>query len=423
MRSLIRRYLNLPAPVLRLVAAELLLYLVNAVFMLVGNIYLRKVGYSDELIAAFTSYRFLGVLAFAFPLGLFIKGKRLRPFFLGSAVIVPVATVVLVQAVEAQNLLLVRAGFLSVGIGFVLLQVCALPFIMRTAPEEMLPEAISLSYATWSLAFILTGALIAGLSSWGQLTLGTWHIPWDEHHIFLLVSVVSLVAIKLLWNLEEGPPRSRSLRMGSYLHDMLHDYDWGMIFKVLFPNLIIAVGAGLTIPFINLFFNSVFALDSDQFSLLGSATAVLVFVAALLVPSIRRRFGYYIAIIGVQGMAIVFLIILALTEVYATVPGAFYVAVACYLLRQPLMNMSGPSTNELNMQFVGEKNQELISAMNSSMWSAAWYISARIFQFLRGLELPYYKIFLITAVLYAVGVGLYVFIIREFQARKQQSDQ
>ena len=81
------------------------------------------------------------------------------------------------------------------------------------------------------------------------------------------------------------------------------------------------------------------------------------------------------------------------------------------------MNMSGPSTNELTMNYVGPKNQELISALNSSIWSAAWFVSAKIFQFLRGIDLEYYKIFLITAVLYAIGVALYGLIIREYQAR------
>ncbi len=418
MRKLLARYLSLPGPVLQLISAQLILYLVNAVFMLIGNLYLRKLGYSDDLIAVFTSYRFLGVLSLAFPVGLLIKGKPLRPYFLAAAVIVPLSSFVAIQSVAVGNIWLTKVGFFTVGIGFVLLQVCALPFIMRTAPKAMLPEAISLSFATWSLAFIISGGLIGLLGKLGSLTLGGWQIPWDEYHIFMLIILVSIPAIILFWRLEEGPPRSQVTQFGNYFQRLVADYDWFVIGKVLAPNFIIAIGAGLTIPFVNLFFNSVFALDSDQFSLLGGATAFLVFFAALLVPFIRRKFGYYVAIIGVQGMAIVFLIILALTEIYATLPGALYVAIACYLLRQPLMNMSGPSTNELNMHFVGERNQELISAMNSSMWSAAWYVSARIFQFLRGMELPYYQIFLITAVLYAVGVGLYIFIIREYQARE-----
>ncbi len=421
MRKILARYLILPAPVLRLISAQLMLFMVNAAFMLIGNIYLRKLDYSDELIAAFVSYRFLGVLAFAFPLGLFIKGKRLKPFFLLSAIIVPLASLTVIQAIATQNLLLIRVGFLSVGIGFMLLQVCALPFIMRTAPREMLPEAISLSFATWSFAFIISGGLIALLSSWGEFRLGSVQFPWDEYHIFILIILISVVAILIFTRLQEGSPRSTTAEFRNHFQALVLDYDWFRILKVLVPTMIVAVGAGLTIPFINLFFYTVFNIDSDQFSILGGLTSVLVFIAALMVPGIRRRYGYYVAIILVQGMSICFLIILALTEVYATVPGAVYVAFACFLLRQPLMNMAGPGTNELTMHYVGEKNQELISAVNSSIWSASWYISAKIFQFLRAMDLPYFQIFLITAGLYSVGVGLYTLIIREYRAREKLS--
>ena len=70
------------------------------------------------------------------------------------------------------------------------------------------------------------------------------------------------------------------------------------------------------------------------------------------------------------------------------------------------------------MKYVGEKNQELISAVNSSIWSATWFISAKIFQYLREMNFEYYKIFFLTAVMYTIGVILYYFIIREYKQRK-----
>ena len=48
-----------------------------------------------------------------------------------------------------------------------------------------------------------------------------------------------------------------------------------------------------------------------------------------------------------------------------------------------------------------------ISALSSSLWSASWFISAKLFEWLRLLEFQYYEIFLITAFLYIIGVVLY----------------
>ena len=101
---------------------------------------------------------------------------------------------------------------------------------------------------------------------------------------------------------------------------------------------------------------------------------------------------------------------MSLTEIYSSYPYALTIAVAAYIFRQPLMHMAHPASNELMMNYVGKNNQELISALSSSLWSASWFISAKIFEWLRLLNFRYYEIFLITAFLYVIGVFLYVFL-------------
>jgi hypothetical protein len=71
------------------------------------------------------------------------------------------------------------------------------------------------------------------------------------------------------------------------------------------------------------------------------------------------------------------------------------------------------------MNYVGKKNQELISALSSSLWSASWFVSAKVFEWLRLLEFRYYEIFLITAALYVIGVILFGLLIREYETKKK----
>ena len=82
------------------------------------------------------------------------------------------------------------------------------------------------------------------------------------------------------------------------------------------------------------------------------------------------------------------------------------------------MHMAHPASNELLMNYVGKKNQELISALSSSLWSASWFISAKIFQWLRLLDFRYYEIFLITAGLYIIGNIFFALLIREYESNK-----
>lgn len=417
--SLLQRYRSIPKSTLYLIFGIFLLNLVNGAFILILNIYLRKHGFVDQQIGNFTSYRFLGVLALAFPFGIYIKGKSLKPFFIAAALIIPLTGLLMIEAVRWNNILLIKLSFLTWGIGLMMLQVCALPFIMRTTPKSIVPEAITLNFSMWSLAIIVTGQIIALANQIPAFTLFHLTINWSEHQLLFMFILLSSFSILVMNKIEESKPRSISSKFKNNFSRILLDYDWSLLLKPLIPTLLIAVGAGLTIPFINLFFYSVFGLDSAQFGFLGSIASLLGFFALILAPSIKRRYGYKIAIIFSQSIAIALLVILILTELYSSVQGILYIAVISYLLRQPLMHMAAPITSELTLKYVGEKNQELISAFNSSIWSASWFISAKIFQYLRSLDFPYYKIFIFTAILYTIGVILYYYIIQDYQNRKQ----
>ena len=421
--NVLSRYRKIPRSILLMVSAAFFIHMINAGFILILNIYLRKKGYADESIAQFNSFRFLGILFFAFPLGIFIKGKALKPFFLTASFLVPPFSLFLLLSIEGGNEAKITLGFVLWGISFMILNVCGLPYIMRSASEEVVSEAISLNFSAWSLATIVSGSLINLLSRMNTIVVGGTTIPFDEFHIMLVIIAISSLSFLLVLQMKEAKPRSISSSFFNNLKALRSDYDWKLIGRVLFPNFLIAVGAGLTIPFVNLFFNSVFKVDSDTFSLIGAGTAMIVFLSTLFIPLIRRKFGFRVAILIPQSLAILFLVILAMTELAQAYSWAFYVAIAAFMMRQPLMNMAGPMTSELGMKYVGPRNQELISAMSSSIWSASWFISAKIFQMLRHLELEYYQIFLITAAMYAVGVSFYHLLINDFLRRSPEKTQ
>tara|TARA_B100001778_G_C18568845_1_gene621491 strand:- start:759 stop:1493 length:735 start_codon:yes stop_codon:yes gene_type:complete len=230
--------------------------------------------------------------------------------------------------------------------------------------------------------------------------------------------MVGISSVYFAWKIDENDQDSPDPNKDIF--SLSKVYDWKLIFKAISPLILISVGAGLTIPFVNLFFNSIFGFDSSDYSMMGSLTAMLVFIFSLLVPTLRKRYGYWMTIVVVQSLAIVCLVIMSITEIYISYEYAVYVAVAAYVLRQPLMHMAHPASNELMMNYVGKNNQELISALSSSLWSASWFISAKLFEWLRLLDFQYYEIFLITAFLYIIGVVLYGFIISEYE-HKQKS--
>ncbi|MCF7832037.1 MAG: MFS transporter [Candidatus Marinimicrobia bacterium] len=415
-RNLIKRYLSVPHSIKLLITGAFMLQLLNASAMLIMNIYLSKLGYVDSQIADFVSYRFISILLFSIPFGLIIKGKRLKPFFITGAIIVPLSGVALLFAANAHIGWLIKILFFTSSLGFMLEHVTALPFILRHGNDDTLSESIALNFAVWSLATIVAGFLIKivftlvakiGLSEFG------------EFEILLGVSLISILSLIPFSAIKEKKP-SPSNHENVFQH--LKSYNWNKIFKGLLPMFLISIGAGLTIPFMNLYFHSVFKMDSDTFALMGSIAAIIVFIGGLLTPILRRKLGYGMSIAVTQFSAIFFLICLASTELYSHMSFALWFAGGAFIIRQPLMNMASPITSELVMKYVGENNRELISAIETGLWNASWFVSAKIFQFLRGLDLPYYKIFIITAILYSFGTITYLLLVKDYKRKVARRD-
>ena len=327
----------------------------------------------------------------------------------------------IIESIKYSITPLIQLAFLMWGIGMMIMRVCSLPFIIRNTNENNSTEALSLSASTWSLSTIFSGLIISSLDSISYFQFFNNKLYFDEHSILWVITIVGLCSYFFAIRISESQGTSTNKKSGIFsLHK---NYDWKLIFRAISPLILISVGAGLTIPFVNLFFNSVFNFSSSNFSLLGSLTALLVFIFSLLVPTLRKKYGYWATIVIVQSFAIAFLVIMSLTELYATHSYAIVIAIAAYILRQPLMHMAHPASNELMMNYVGKKNQELISALSSSLWSASWFISAKIFEWLRILDFRYYEIFLITALFYVLGVILFGFLIKDHEKKERKPNQ
>jgi hypothetical protein len=408
MTKIFSSYRQLQKPIIYIILAELCIQFINASFLLILNIFMNKQGYADYEIADFVSYRFLGVLSLAFPLGLFIKGRRLKPVFLAAGLGLPTVSLVMLHAVENHMDQLLYVSLILWGVFFTCMQVTILPFILRNASKSSQSEAISLNYAMWSVSTIFSGFAIYLFSRLDPAV-------FEEKLMLQIFSVLGYGCVYFVLRIRIK--EKVSVVEGKRYH--LRNFDWLLIAKALIPTFIIAAGAGLTIPFINLFFFAVHGIDSDQFSFIGSVSAVFVTLAAVAVPYIKRNYGYVMAITVCQSVAIIALILLGCTDFVSGWQYAPALATLFFLIRQPLMNMAAPMTSELIMSYVGQKNQEIVSALTSAIWSGSWYISARGFKILRELGLAYGYIFLVTACIYMLGVLWYHLLIKDYQRRLQ----
>jgi len=348
------RYLN--RNIWRMIGGILLLNLINAAFFLIFNLYLRRLGYDDGTIGELVSLRHAGILLVALPLGIYIRKRRLKPFFIASGIATPLLSLVLVQAVTYGQSWWLNALMFGWGITFVVNKVCALPFILRHGRPRLQAEAFSLNYATNPLSQVISGVLISWLT-WSvadELPSGTSLLA--EAWVLMVISLVGLVSVVFFAFIRENP--APTFEQQGKRFKPWAEYDWHLVLQALAPAMFLAVGAGLTIPFINLYFNHVFGIDSATFGLIGAASGVLVVGSVLVGPSFLKRYGYSVAITVVQAIGVVLLFILASTQLISAWSGAVVVAVLAFLGRNPLMNMAAPMSHNRVMNYVGKRNHE-----------------------------------------------------------------
>lgn len=389
-------YAALSKPVLYSIAAEFFIQLISTALLFILTLYMHNTGYSDGDIAGYISFRFLGLLIITVPLGFYIKGRKLKGFLVATGIMVPLFMLVSVEAVTYHIGWLIIVGQSMHGIFYAFTSTGMLPFIVRNEKPAHHTEAIALHFVVWSLGSLVSGWMIGFLNILNPYVFST-------RNVLILIGLVGFANLYFLNKIkEEYVPQVKS-RFAA-LHK---DFDWKIIGYALIPTTLIALGAGLAIPYISLFFANVHAMKTSTFALIMSFASILVVTATLYIPTLKRRMGFRSAITKIQFSGVMALVVLASTEYFNMYQFAVIVAVAAYFFRNPLMNMVGPLTSELSMNFVGEKNQDIMSALMSAITSGGYFVSAIIFKGLRQINISYAVIFYITAGFYTVAVFFY----------------
>jgi MFS family permease len=188
-------YKRLEKPVLNVIISEFFIQLVNATFMNILPLYMTRKGFSDEEIALFITFRFLGVFILALPLGNLIKGKKLMPLFYLSNICVPLFGIAIVLSIAFQLKYLTLISLLLWGASFTFMQIPISPFILRNSKKENHTAGISLSYSAWSFAGISSGIIIAVLDKIHPTL-------FNEQFILLLFSILGFFGLFFLFQVK-----------------------------------------------------------------------------------------------------------------------------------------------------------------------------------------------------------------------------
>jgi MFS family permease len=167
------------------------------------------------------------------------------------------------------------------------------------------------------------------------------------------------------------------------------------------PMALLGLGAGLVIPFFQVYFRWRFDTSIQDIGILFSLTQFLWAGAYLLMPNIAERKGSVRAITTVHTGAIVALVAIPIS------PNFYFVSIA-YITRMVLMNSTWPIFQSYSLSQVPREHRSLTLSATNFSFNVMKAITPLVggYLFARSLELPFF----ITAVLYTIAtITFYLF--------------
>jgi MFS family permease len=188
-----------------------------------------------------------------------------------------------------------------------------------------------------------------------------------------------------------GHPRHAFRR---YLDTVRQFRSWGHVGRLLVPQVLISVGAGLIIPFLSLYLKRQLGASIGQIGFIQGVSQLAMGFAALGAPLLARRFGFVRATAISEAASLPFL---AAIPFVTSLP----VAALVFWARSAFMNMSWPTWNQYTMEHVPGRERSIVAGAVSFGYSASWLAGSALGG--RLMAYSYTVPYAVATVLYAGG--------------------
>ena len=418
----------------RFLLGQILLWIGANQISLLLSLYLKRIGYSEDAIGGVLATKALGTALIVLPASLLAARFNLR-------LLLPAATFLTAASYAAQILgtsgsPLLAAAFLS-GAFSTVFQVSAGPFFIRNSGESERVHLFSINGA------LSMGTGVIGSSLGGILKDEAFAITGDEIGAYRFALVVGCLFLLSAWipfsKIAERPeisdeatadaakggtatdnagidgaaaqPKDRAVARPDANRDRARSRRADRILpslwvRLLLPGFLIGTGAGLTIPYLNLYFKDMFSLEDGAIGAAVAAGQVATFIGMASGPLLARRIGKPMTVVGTQIASVPLILVLAWIH-------SLPLAILAYLLRQALMNLATPIQDIFLLELVPPSRMIFLNAVRTLVWNASWTIAARLsgwFIWKGGFG----PSFTLTAILYTIGTALFwLFFVRK----------
>lgn len=385
--------------------ANVLIQIGMGVFMVMYNLYIKELGMPETVNGQVISMTALASAIALIPAG-FLSDKYGRKWIIIGGVALGAATLFYRSFAAAETPLVYAAFFTGLFMAFI--QVSGVPFLAENSNSAERVHLFSIYFALMTVANVI-GSLLGGVvSDTLQLFLATAPVEAIRWSLLFGAALFAMGLLPLLRLNSESSAKTKKMEAHIEIHpaDVDLKKNLSVIFHFSFASLLVGIGSGLVVPYLNLYFSNRFEASNAYIGLILSLGSAMTAVAMLIGPLLVRKAGKVKALIFFQILSIPFLLLTAYTS-------SLLLASVGFLFRQALMNAANPIQSAVAMELVHDKYKGLSNSVNQMVFNVGWATMGPIAAGLvisYGSYWGYAYAFTITAGLYILSSAYYFFI-------------
>ncbi len=365
----------------------MMIQVMPAAFFALFNLFLVEYKYSSSEIGVFNSYRYLVVFLFSVPFGLYLKKSHSRLLLSWSGYIMAASGAMVLFAVPFHSAVTITTGMWLMGVALLIQQASVVPALLELQDSATSAKVLSWHFAMLSIATVLVGMLCFLLELFPAFRGGVSYVLWGS-------VVVTALGAPLLKGVVNVGANSTEFNLS-----LPNKVNWSKIYSLLIPQFLISAGAGLSIPYLNLFFKENWNLSHTGFMLLTTISTFAVILASVQAHRLAKIGGERALCAGSQYLSVACLVGLG----FCGGPIGLPIALILFFMRQPLMNMGSPILTKFMMEYVGDDHRRLLGAMSQMSWGLGWFVSSLAYGLLKALDASWSQIFFVTGVCYFIA--------------------
>ncbi|NOT06437.1 MAG: MFS transporter [Anaerolineales bacterium] len=368
---------------------------VMGVFRLLFNFFVLSLGFNEAMLGnLITTSSFVALLA-ALPLGYLADMIGRKGSLIISGALLSLS--ILAMAIWPSEEMFYAMNIVS-GIAQSLAGVTMSPFLMENSDEKERTYLFSFGQGL-QMTMASVGNWIGGyLPTWlgnAQNVTATSSMAYGNS--IFIIGVGAAIAIIPLLSLKS--PRLEKSQRAVFAPFHYAAKNPLLLTKLILPMLLTSLGAGLIMPFMNVFFRVVHHQPDTVIGTLFAWGSLAMGIGLLIAPPLAERTGKIQLVVITQALSIPFLILLGFSPIV-------WVGAASYYIRLSLMNMSSPVYQTFIMEHVEPSARATVASLTSMAWNFGWAFSPTISGWLQ-VKYGFGPPFIGTIILYTISVIMY----------------